>query len=178
MATVFFSPCSHTPAIASDLVLVWACGGDCHGAPHVPLVAQCTVAKFCFVLFCCAAGDADYVVPFTGSRAWVHDMGMKPSKPWHTWTLQGDDQVCADPVHTVCCDSCQLQPPYCQVTSPEAGAGVRLGALLVTVWGMSWHAVVNALLNCSLPTRSWCCASASQIRQSCVVQCISMTPLL
>lgn len=111
---------------------MWACGGDCHGASHMPLVAQCAVAKFCFVLFCCAAGDADYVVPFTGSRAWVHDMGMKPSKPWHTWTLQGDDQACADPVHTVCCDSRQLH------TASLLSSDITLKLVLVLGWVHCW----------------------------------------
>lgn len=39
------------------------------------------------------AGDADYVVPYTGTRAWVYDLNLKQSKPWHSWHIPGDDQV-------------------------------------------------------------------------------------
>jgi hypothetical protein len=125
------------------------------------------------------AGDADYVVPFTGSRAWVYDMGMSQSKPWHTWTLQGDDQVCVDLVHTACCDSCQLQPPYCQVLSPEAGVGVWLAALLVTVWGLSWHAVVNPLLDRRLTHTQLvlCFSQSAQTVVSCSVHSFDYSPV-
>jgi hypothetical protein len=40
-----------------------------------------------------SAGDHDYVVPYTGTRAWVYDMKLQQSKPWRPWSLPGDDQV-------------------------------------------------------------------------------------
>lgn len=33
------------------------------------------------------------MVPYTGTRAWVYDLGLKQSRPWHSWSLQGSDQV-------------------------------------------------------------------------------------
>jgi hypothetical protein len=41
------------------------------------------------------SGTADYIVPFTGSRAWVYGLGMKASKPWHSWSMPGSKQVCS-----------------------------------------------------------------------------------
>lgn len=40
------------------------------------------------------SGDADYVVPFTGSRAWVYSLRRRVVKPWRPWQLaRGDGQV-------------------------------------------------------------------------------------
>jgi serine carboxypeptidase-like clade 1 len=32
------------------------------------------------------SGDHDYVVPFTGTRAWVYGLGLPVSAPWHAWS--------------------------------------------------------------------------------------------
>ncbi|WIA44590.1 hypothetical protein OEZ86_007312 [Tetradesmus obliquus] len=44
------------------------------------------------------SGTADYVVPFTGSRAWVYGLGLKEAKPWGAWSMPGSQQVSG---HTV-----------------------------------------------------------------------------
>lgn len=48
--------------------------------------------KSCAVVLA-TAGDHDYVVPYTGTRAWVYGMDLQEAKPWHSWSLPGDDQV-------------------------------------------------------------------------------------
>jgi hypothetical protein len=39
------------------------------------------------------SGTADYVVPFTGSRAWVYGLGLPTAKPWRAWSIPGSKQV-------------------------------------------------------------------------------------
>jgi len=49
-----------------------------------------------YAIMCCrvaTAGDHDYVVPNTGTRAWVYGMNLQEAKPWHSWSLPGDDLV-------------------------------------------------------------------------------------
>jgi serine carboxypeptidase-like clade 1 len=38
------------------------------------------------------SGDHDYVVPFTGTRAWLHSLGRAHMHKWQAWTMDG--QVC------------------------------------------------------------------------------------
>lgn len=35
------------------------------------------------------SGDHDYVVPFTGTRAWLHSLGRAHRHRWQAWTMDG-----------------------------------------------------------------------------------------
>eukprot|EP00879_Flechtneria_rotunda_P016121 GHRR01016863.1.p1 GENE.GHRR01016863.1~~GHRR01016863.1.p1 ORF type:complete len:501 (+),score=113.92 GHRR01016863.1:376-1878(+) len=39
------------------------------------------------------SGDHDFVVPFTGTRAWVYSLGLEQRKGWHSWNVPGSKQV-------------------------------------------------------------------------------------
>lgn len=40
------------------------------------------------------SGDHDYVVPFTGTRAWLHSLGRPHRHKWQAWTMDGQVRGC------------------------------------------------------------------------------------
>jgi hypothetical protein len=64
------------------------------------------------------AGDHDYVVPYTGSRAWVYDMGLRQATPWHSWSISGDDEVTK-----ICCRHTNA-PSFARTNSERCKSGM------------------------------------------------------
>jgi hypothetical protein len=100
------------------------------------------------------SGTADYIVPFTGSRTWVYGLGLKASKPWHSWSMPGSKQV-----RDVCPNG-----PHC----------VFLHSFFVAMWvcgvpftgSRTW--VYGLGMKQSEPWHSWSMPGSKQAREYCL----------
>lgn len=61
-------------------------------------VSCCPVPQRPFAMLCAGlrallySGDHDFVVPFTGTRAWIYSMQLPVERPYAAWTIEGQVQ--------------------------------------------------------------------------------------